>query len=320
MRLILVLVGVGLLLGLPGAAAGEPQEAAKTVSPARKAARRAPLVRVGKKVITVGEVSARINQQSPYIRGRYTTIERKKEFLDSLVRFEVLAAEAARRGYAKDEEVVRTIKQVMIQKLMKDEFDNKVKVEDFTEDQCRRFYEEHRDEYNKPEEVRVSHVLVESEAKAKEVLARYRELLARDPDQGAKHFRDLVKRYSTADAEDKGRGGDLGFFAVTEVHHARPVVAAAFKLRKEGEVSAPVKADDGWHVLKLTGRRKALTRSFDEVKRMVQNRLYRDRRVELQDRFVDGLTKKAQVQRFEARLADVEVEAGAPLPPHRDEP
>src|SRR5262249_54288248 len=80
--------------------------------------------------ITVGEFQQRLNQQSPFIRARYTSLERKKEFLDNMVRFEVLAKEAANKGYDKDAEVLRTMKQVMIQKLMKDEFENRVKLED----------------------------------------------------------------------------------------------------------------------------------------------------------------------------------------------
>jgi len=85
-----------------------------------------PLAKVDDVVITVGELQERLNRQSPYIRARYTSLEQKKEFLDSLIRFEVLAKEAERRGFDKDPEVIRTMKQVMIQKLMKDEFEVRV--------------------------------------------------------------------------------------------------------------------------------------------------------------------------------------------------
>src|SRR5215472_9595492 len=115
--------------------------------------------------ITVGEFQDRLNQQSPYIRARYTSLERKKEFLDNMVRFEVLAKEAQSKGYDKDPEVIRTMKQ----KLMKDEFDNRVKLEDIRDDECLKFYKEHNDEYNKPEEVRVSDISVKDAKKAREV-------------------------------------------------------------------------------------------------------------------------------------------------------
>src|SRR5215831_12354540 len=63
------------------------------------------LAKIDDVVITVGEFQDRINKQSPYVRARYTSMERKKEFLDNLVRFEVLAKEAERKGLHKDPEV-----------------------------------------------------------------------------------------------------------------------------------------------------------------------------------------------------------------------
>src|SRR5262245_17686872 len=81
------------------------------------------LAKVDDVVITVGELQERLNRMSPYVRARYTSLEQKKEFLDSLIRFEVLAKEAQRRGFDQDPEVIRSMKQVMIQKLMKDEFE-----------------------------------------------------------------------------------------------------------------------------------------------------------------------------------------------------
>jgi peptidyl-prolyl cis-trans isomerase C len=266
--------------------------------------------------ITVGEFEDRINKQSPYIRARYTSIERKKEFLDNLVRFETLAKEAARKGYDKDEEVVRTMKQVMIQKLMKDEFDNKIKLEDIKDDECKKFYDDHKDEYNKPEEVRVSHILVADEAKAKEVIAKYNEMIAKDKTQDAKHFRELVNQYSTDDAANKQRGGDLSFFAANATQYPKAVVDAAFKLQNTGDISAPVKSEKGVHVLKLTGKRKAINRAFEEVKRQIQNRLYRDKRQKAQEDFVAELKKKANVQVFEDKLGLVKIDttpgAGGP--------
>ena len=53
------------------------------------------VAKVDDAVITVGDVQDRINKQSPFVRARYTTHEKKKEFLDSLIRFEVMADEAA---------------------------------------------------------------------------------------------------------------------------------------------------------------------------------------------------------------------------------
>ena len=272
------------------------------------------LAKVDDVTITVGEFQERINQQSPYVRARYTSMERKKEFLDNLVRFEVLAKEAQRRGLDKDPEVVRTMKQVMIQKLLKDQFD-KQRMEDITDDECKKYYDAHPDQYNKPEEVRVSSILVKDQATAKKVMNDPR-IKGVDNQQ----FRNLVAEYSQ-DLATKDRGGDLRYFDANTRDVPKPIVDAAVKLTNIGDVSPPVKTEQGIVILKLTGRRKALARTFDEVKQQIRNQLYRDKRQEAMESFVKNLRDKANVKIDEGKLAKVQIEGangqfpGPGLPP-----
>lgn len=116
----------------------------------------APLAKVDDVVITVGEFQDQLARQSPYIRARYTSLEQKKEFLDSLVRFEVLAKEAQRRGLDKDPEVIRTMKSVMVQKLMREEFDKEVPPDAVSDAEMQAYYDANVKEYVKPAEVRAS--------------------------------------------------------------------------------------------------------------------------------------------------------------------
>lgn len=271
-----------------------------------------PLVEIDGTVITVGEFQDRINKQSPYIRARYTSLERKKEFLDNLIRFEVLAKEAKKRGLDQDPEVVRTMKQVMIQKLMKVEFDTRVKPEDVTEEEMKKFYEEHSAEYNKPEEVRVSAIIVKDKAKADKIAGE-----AKGP-KGAdnKGFRDLVTQHSEDDVT-KQRGGDLRYFATTTTEIPAEVVKAAFELQRTGDVAGPIATKQGYYIIKQTGRRKALAKSYEEVKRQIQNRIYRDKRTKAMEDFVNGLKGQAKITLHEDRLAKVRIDtsgAGAATP------
>ncbi len=98
------------------------------------------VAKVDDEVITVGDVQERINKQSPFIRARYTTLDKKKEFLDNLVRFEVMAAEAQKRGYDKDPEVQRVMKQQMISKFLQKDFESKLKVEDVPDADVEKYY------------------------------------------------------------------------------------------------------------------------------------------------------------------------------------
>ena len=263
-----------------------------------------PLAKVDSVTITVGELQDKLNRQSPYIRARYTSLEQKKEFLDSLIRFEVLAKEAAKRGYDKDPEVLRTMKQVMIQKLMKEEFETRLTPESIPDTELKTYYDANLSEYVKPEEVRASAIIMKSKAQAERVATEAKG----DAGKTNKGFRDLVARYST-DENTKIRGGDLRYFSTDTKDVPRPVIDAAFALVTTGDVSGAVDAGDGtFYVLKQTGRRKAMTKSFEEAKQQIRNKLYREKRVEAQKEFIDKLKGQAKIEVFDANLAKVRID------------
>ncbi len=263
------------------------------------------LAKIDDVTITLAEFQERINRQSPYIRARYTSLEQKKEFLDSLVRFEVLAREAYRRGLDKDPEVVRTMKQVMIQKLMRDQFDTKVTADASIADaEMKAYYDANLAEYVKPEEVRVSAIIVKNKAQADRVAIEARG----DAGKTNKGFRDLVMKYS-ADEDSKLRGGDLRYVDATTKDIPANVVKAAFTLYNTGDVSQAVDAGNGtYYVLKQTGRRKSVTRTFEDAKATIRNKLFRDKRLQAQKDFVDGLRTTSKIEINEANLAKVRID------------
>jgi peptidyl-prolyl cis-trans isomerase C len=263
-----------------------------------------PLAKIDDVTITLGEFQERINRQSPYIRARYTSLEQKKEFLDSLVRFEVLAKEAYRRGYDKDPEVVRTMKQVMIQKLMRDEFDAKVTADTVADAEMKAYYDANIAEYVKPEEVRVSAIVLKNKAQAERVLLEAKG----DAGKTNKGFRDLVMKYSS-DEESKLRGGDLRYVDMQNKDVPMNVIKAAFTLMNTGDVSGVVEGGDGkYYILKQTGRRKQMTKSFDDAKPQIRNKLFREKRIQAQKDFVDNLKAKAKIEINEPNLAKVRID------------
>jgi peptidyl-prolyl cis-trans isomerase C len=286
-------------------ARGKSAEPAGPAAPAQNAEElRAPLAKIDDVTITLGELQERINRQSPYIRARYTSLEQKKEFLDSLIRFEVLAKEAARRGLDKDPEVVRTMKQVMIQRLMRDELDAKITADTVTDAEMKAYYDANLAEYVKPEEVRVSAIIVKNRAQADRVANEARG----ETGKTNKGFRDLVSRYSQ-DEDTKLRGGDLRYLDAATKEVPAPVVKAAFALTNTGDVSPAVDAGNGtWYVLKQTGRRRSMTKSFDDAKPAIRNKLFRDKRVAAQKDFVDDLRGKAKIEVNDANLAKVRID------------
>ena len=99
------------------------------------------------------------------------------------------------------------------------------------------------------EERRVSHILVESKARADEIR---KEVIAGGGD--AKAFKAACYKYSK-DPTTKRLGGDLGFIRKNSGYDPR-FSAATFNL-KEGGISAPVISNFGWHLIHVIQVRNA---------------------------------------------------------------
>ncbi len=175
--------------------------------------------------ITSEEFKARLDEQSPFIRARYSTLERKKEFLDNLVRFEVLAREAERQGLAKDPDVQNTLKKVMVQKLVQKNFQDMTGAKDMPDADLQKYYDEHKDEYQRPRKVRLAAVVfnapegsadrVKKGAAAKKALAK----LKADEKKNTLAFAAVVNEFSE-DVASKATAGDLGFRSKDELDKA----------------------------------------------------------------------------------------------------
>ena len=131
----------------------------------------------------------------------------------------------------------------------------KVSTKDVTvsEDALMSFFEEHKSDYDQPEMVKASHILVETEEKAKEIKKR----LAEGAD-----FAELARGEST-DPMSAAEGGDLGFFARGRM--VPEFEKAAFAM-SPGQTSAPVKSEYGYHIIRVTDRKDAHEATFDDVK------------------------------------------------------
>ncbi|TCT06025.1 peptidylprolyl isomerase [Aquabacter spiritensis] len=164
-----------------------------------------------------------------------------------------------------------------------------------TEEAKRKTYEEFV-AANKPEtEVRARHILVDDEAKAKEIAAKAK--------AGA-DFATLAKENSKDSAED---GGDLGYF--TKEQMVPEFADAAFKLDK-GQVSDPVKSQFGWHIIKVEDKREKPVPTYDQVADQIDQYLVRKAQTDL----VTKLRADAKVEKTAAAPAAAPAAPAAAAP------
>jgi peptidyl-prolyl cis-trans isomerase C len=275
------------------------------------------VARVDGRPITRADLERHLAARPPFIRARYSSPDKRKELLDSLVRFEVLAKEAQSRGYDRDPDVLRYQKQRAIDRMITAET-AKLSPEAIATEDLERVYRAHPEQFTQEEAVRLEQILVRDATRAKKVAALAKALGPRD-DAG---FRRLVAEYSE-DEDSKARGGDLTFLERTSSAAPPAVIAAGFALAeghdKVGLVAGPVESPQGFHIIRLTQRRAGFLRPFAEVERQLRARVAEERRRQQIDAWVAEMRERVKIEVFEDRLSQIKVDkdaaSAAPEPP-----
>ena len=186
------------------------------------------------------------------------TEEEIEEDLDEMREFygsdEALNQELANYGLTLDD-VKNNIKtNLQIERLL----DSYVEI---TEEEMKEYFEENKSTFDQKEQVKASHILVETEEEALEIKEKL--------DQG-EDFAELAKEYSL-DKSNSDKGGDLGYFDRNKM--VKEFSDAAFSL-EIGEISDPVKSEYGFHIIKVEDRKEAKEADYDEVKNQVRRQLF----------------------------------------------
>jgi peptidyl-prolyl cis-trans isomerase C len=152
-----------------------------------------------------------------------------------------------------------------------------------TEDAAKKIYDEKIGQLKPEQEIHARHILVETEAEAKEVAERLKK---------GEDFATVAKEKS----KDAGaEGGDLGFFGRGQM--LKPFEDAAFAL-DVGQISEPVQTQFGWHIIKVEEKRDQPLPTFDQVKEAIIAQLVQAKAQEV----VTGLRDSAKIEVVDPEL------------------
>jgi len=284
-----------------------------TVAGCKRDAKHGPVVaKVGNDTITADEFKKRLDETSPFLRARYNTIERKKEFLESLIRNELLAQEAERQGLDKSPAVREQVKRAMIQELIKKQLDEKLAGNDIPDSEIKGFYDAHIEEFVKPERARVYHILVAvKDPKEKAQAKKKADALLKDINERTKKGEvnafQAVAIKESQDPTSAPMGGDLRFVSKDELTKAysADLANAAFDLKNPGDVAGPIETPAGVELVKMQIKTPSVNRSFAESKEGIRGRMARERRSKDYDDFVKKLRDNGKVSIDDTELAKV---------------
>lgn len=167
-------------------------------------------------------------------------------------------------------------------------------VQPATEAEARDFYQKNPKEFEQPEAVRASHILIRADqnadaaAKAK---ARGEAEAVLTKAKAGEDFGQLAKQHSSDGSAQQG--GDLNFFPRGQMVPA--FEQAAFALQT-GQISGIVETQFGYHIIKVTDRRAASVVPFERVDQQIRQFLTEKNKKARADSFVAELKKKARIE------------------------
>jgi peptidyl-prolyl cis-trans isomerase C len=146
------------------------------------------------------------------------------------------------------------------------------------EEEVAAHYQEHREDFDRPEQVRARQIVLSTEAEGQRILGLLRQ---------GEPFAEMARQHSLS--PDGEQGGDLGFFARGEMPPEFDAVVFSLPV---GRLSDLVKSEYGFHIFLVEERRKAMRLGLDSV----QDEIRAELRAEKEDQAYQEWLRKLRVQ------------------------
>ena len=149
---------------------------------------------------------------------------------------------------------------LLIKKLIDNRVNSKISVND---EELKKYFTEHEQEFHKGKQVKALHIMVETEEEALK--------LKKQLDSKPKKFADLAREFSLG--PEGAEGGDLGYL---EEGQMPAELEEIFKLNVN-EISNIIRTPYGSHLFKIVDKRKDRKMSFEESRKIIHDKLLRER-------------------------------------------
>lgn len=188
------------------------------------------------------------------------------------------------------EEVLKErIKSSFIQETL---YNNVIKDVKVDEAKQKTYYNSNLTEFTeKPNRIHAAHILLATEEEATAVKKRL---------DAGEDFAKVAKEKST-DQSAQQNGGDLGFVEYNDAQMDKTFMTAAMTLQI-GKISAPVKTQFGWHVIKAIAKEEFPIKKFDAVKAEIAEKLLTTEKEAAWKKAMTAWQEEAKITKYEKNL------------------
>jgi peptidyl-prolyl cis-trans isomerase C len=289
--------------GGASAPAMAPASSPMAMSAAPAAANKSPVVaKVDGQPIYQSEVDAFITDIPDQTKQQMSPTDLQSRVVDRLIDVKLGDEKATAANFATDPVFAQRMQAAQMAMLSEAYIEKQARAQ-INDAVLKAKYDELVKQVTPPEEVHARHILVKTEAEAKDIIAQLK--------KGA-DFEKLAKEKST-DPGSGESGGDLGYF--TKDKMVPEFADAAFKMDKGKVSDTPVHSQYGWHVIQVLDKRSQPLPTMDQVKPQLTNLVLQDE----ERKVVEDMRKAAKVERFNPDGSPVvdkpaEAPAAAPAP------
>jgi peptidyl-prolyl cis-trans isomerase C len=237
---------------------------------------------VNDKEITDLQVETFIRNLGPQKGQQFDSEEGREKILHELIQQELLYADAIDNRYDEEEEFLDRLDKTEEEMLKQYAMFKLLTQVEVTEQELSDYYRDNKNNFFREESIQASHILVDTEEKANEVLEQLNKGTA---------FENAAMQYSSCPSSQQG--GDLGPF--TKGRMVKEFEDAAFALQL-GEISEPVKTQFGYHIIKVTDKKEPGIMLFEEVKEQLRRDLLAAKQNFFYSKKIEDLKGKYKVE------------------------
>jgi len=260
----------------------------KTVSETQKKEIEGPLLaQVNDWQIGLGDFEKRLNFLDTLAKQQNLDVndyEFKKQILDELVKTVLLAEEAKSRGLDNEQDIVEALnsyKQTLLAQRLLGETIKDISVTDV---EIKNFYEQNKEYFKSPEQIKIREIGVNTNAEAKNLYIRILQ---------GEDFSYLAEQYSLLPSKPKG--GDLGYISYDPEKKFQRFWEVALTL-ENGEISNIFSGDDKkYYIVKLEDKKAGKTTSLSEIEEDIRKMLKADKENNEIERLIDSIKQKVAV-------------------------
>ena len=264
--------------------------------------------KVGDFVLREADLDRILASQPPAVQKRFQDEPQQRAYLvREILMKKAVVAKAKKAGFDRKPEIKEQLSYV-IDNFISQEYLVKVVTAGVvvSEDDLKKYYREHEQEFLLPEQIKVRHILIVSpkEAKPEErEKARARAEVVLQRLHRGEDFAKLAGEVSE-DQISASKGGELAPITLGKTN-SEEFEKAAFAL-KNGEVSGIVATSYGFHIIKMDERQDKRTAPFAEARDFIHNKLKTELEQKKAQEFVEQTVKEAGMEVFGEKAAGMQ--------------